>query len=146
MTEDQELEQFFKDLQMKNDLDNFIKHNEYPSYLKRTTQYNKVMDFKQKYPVIDENVENSFPYKVNYSAVANDLNRSILKCNETIKVMIENEPEREDSCPVCLSVFEETNYVIPRCGHKVCAVCFTNNIKHNKHTGDCCVICRQRIC
>lgn len=96
--------------------------------------------------MIDEDIENIVPYNVNYcNAVTHDLNRSILKCNDTIKVMSENEPE-PDTCPVCLCVFEETNYVIPRCGHKVCAVCFTNNIKHNKHTGDCCVLCRKRVC
>ena len=142
---DVQFEKFFKDLQMKNDLDNFIQHDECPSYLKRTTPY-KVIEIKQKYPVIDENVENIVPYNVNYSEVANDLNKSILKCNETIKVMYEKEPEPEDTCPICLCVFEESNYVIPKCKHKVCAVCFTKNIKYNKHNGDCCVICRKRIC
>ena len=142
---DDELDGFFNELQMKNDIDNFILHNQYPSYFKKTS-YNEISKLKKQYPAMDEDIENIVPYNVNYcNAVTNDLNRSILKCNETIKVMSENEPESE-TCPVCLCVFEETNYVIPRCRHKVCAVCFTNNIKYNKHTGDSCVLCRKRIC
>ena len=142
---DEEFDKFFNELQMKNDIDNFILHNQYPNYFKKTS-YNEISKLNKKYPVIDEDIENIVPYNVNYcNAVTHDLNRSILKCNETIKVMTENEPE-PDTCPICLCVFEETNYVIPRCGHKVCAVCFTNNIKHNKHTGDCCVLCRKRVC
>ena len=144
MMDDQQFEKVFKNFQMKNDLDNFIHYNEYPSYLKRTS-YNKVIEIKQKYPVIDENIENNVSYNENYYIEAtNDINNIISKCNETIKVMTETVPEPE-TCPVCLCSFEESNYVIPRCGHKVCAICFTNNIKYNKHTGDCCVLCRKRI-
>ena len=142
---DEEFDQFFQELQMKNDLDNFIHHNQYPSQFKQTS-YNEILMFKQQYPKIDENIENNILYNENYyNEATNDINNTISKCNETIKVMTETEPEPE-TCPVCLCVFEESNYVIPRCGHKVCAVCFTNNIKHNKHTGDCCVLCRKRIC
>ena len=146
MTDDHEFEQFFKDLQMKNDLDNFIKHDECPSYFKRTTPYNKVIEIKQKYPVIDVNIEDNISYNKNYyNEVTNNINNIISKCNETIKVMCEKEPEPE-TCPICFCVFEEYNYVIPKCKHKVCTICFTNNIKYNKHTGDCCVLCRKRIC
>ena len=142
---DEELDQFFQELQMKNDLDNFIHHNQYPSQFKRTS-YNEILMFKQQYPKIDENIENGILCNDNYyNEASNDINNIISKCNETIKVMTETAPEPE-TCPVCLCVFEESNYVIPKCKHKVCAVCFTNNIKHNKHTGDCCVLCRQRIC
>lgn len=145
MMDDQQFEKVFKKFQMKNDLDNFIHYNECPSYFKRTTPYNKVIEIKQKYPVIDENIENNVSYNENYYIEAtNDINNIISKCNETIKVMTETVPEPE-TCPVCLCIFEESNYVIPRCGHKVCAICFTNNIKYNKHTGDCCVLCRKRI-
>jgi len=142
---DEELDQFFQELQMKNDLDNFIHQNQYPSQFKRTS-YNEILMFKQQYPKIDEDIENNILYNENYyNEATNDINNTISKCNETIKVMTETAPEPE-TCPVCLCVFEESNYVIPKCKHKVCAVCFTNNIKHNKHTGDCCVLCRQRIC
>jgi len=144
---DEELDQFFKELQMKNDLDDFIQHNQYPSYFRKTSHH-EILLLNQQYPAIDEDIdiENRVPYNGScYNETANAINKSILKCNETIKTMTEKEHEAE-TCPVCMCVFEESNYVIPRCRHKVCAVCFTNNIKHNKHTGDCCVLCRERVC
>lgn len=141
---DDELDQFFKELQLKNELDDFIHYNRYPSYFRKTS-HSEISMFKQKYPVIDENIENNVSYDINLSNdVTDNINKSISKCIETIKIMTENKPEPE-SCPVCFCEFEESNYVIPRCKHKVCAVCFTNNIKYNKHTGDCCVLCRKRV-
>jgi hypothetical protein len=143
---DEEMDQFFKELQMKNDLDNFIHYNQYPSSLKKTTQQ-EIDNLKLQYPVIiDENNENTVSYnKDYYTETANAIQKSLVKCDETIKRMTLTTPDA-GTCPVCMCEFEESNYVIPRCKHKVCAVCFTNNIKHNKHTGDCCVLCRERIC
>lgn len=142
---DDELDQFFKELQMKNDLDNFIQHNQYPSHF-RNTSHREIITLTQQYPAIDENIENCGSYNANYyNDAANVIHKSIAKCDETIKAMTDNEPVHE-TCPVCMCEFGETNYVIPKCRHKVCAVCFTNNIKYNKHTGDCCVLCRKRIC
>jgi len=144
---DEELDQFFQELQMKSDLENFIQHNQYPSHFRKTSHHD-ILLLNQQYPAIDENIENHVQYNDNYyNDTANSINKSISKCYETIKTMTENKSEPEpETCPICMCVFEESNYVIPRCRHKVCAVCFTNNIKHNKHTGDCCVLCRERVC
>ena len=61
---DEELDQFFQELQMKNDLDNFIQHSKYPSHFKRTS-YNEILMFKQQYTKIDENIENNILYNEN---------------------------------------------------------------------------------
>jgi len=141
---DIEFDRFFKELQLKTEVDNYIYNNELPKYYKKTS-YQEYITLKQQCPEISENIENIIPYDNNYNNILSDINETISKCNETIKVMTLSEPE-VDTCPICITEFEETNYVIPKCGHKVCAVCFTNNIKYNKHTGDCCVLCRKRIC
>ena len=143
---DIEFDRFFKELQLKTEVDNYIYNNELPKYYKKTS-YQEYITLKQLCPEISENIENIIPYDNNYNNTLSDINETISKCNETIKVMTLSEPEQEvETCPICITEFEETNYVIPKCGHKVCAVCFTNNIKYNKHTGDCCVLCRKRIC
>ena len=141
---DIEFDRFFKELHLKTEVDNYIYNNELPKYYTKTS-YQEYIALKQKCPEISENIENIIPYDNNYNNILSDINETISKCNETIKVMTLSEQE-VDTCPICITEFEETNYVIPKCGHKVCAVCFTNNIKYNKHTGDCCVLCRKRIC
>jgi hypothetical protein len=164
---DIEFDRFFKELHLKTEVDNYIYNNELPKYYKKTS-YQEYITLKQQCPEISENIENIIPYDNNYNNILSDINETISKCNETIKVMtlsntlsdinetiskcnetikVMTLSEQEvDTCPICITEFEETNYVIPKCGHKVCAVCFTNNIKYNKHTGDCCVLCRKRIC
>jgi hypothetical protein len=71
-----------------------------------------------------------------------DITNCIAKCRElesTLRMAIV-----EVECPVCYEVLGDKGYVIPTCGHKTCIGCFVNNITHNKHTGDCCVLCRKK--
>jgi hypothetical protein len=71
-----------------------------------------------------------------------DITNCITKCREleaTLRMAIV-----EVECPVCYEVLGDKGYVIPTCGHKTCVGCFVNNITHNKHTGDCCVLCRKK--
>lgn len=140
---------FFKELTLKEDVENFVKHKKVPGYFNTTKanrkQYNRI---KETYPVMDERVDNAPEYnKENYINTINVVRGSLDKCENIIQTMrmTEDVPEVE-CCPVCFTEFEDSNYVIPKCKHKVCAICFTNNIKYNKHSGDCCVLCRQRVC
>ena len=72
---DEELDQFFKELQMKNDLDDFIQHNQYPSYFRKTSHHD-ILLLNQQYPAIDENIENHVPYNYNcYTDTANSINQ-----------------------------------------------------------------------
>ena len=141
---DYELDTFFKELQMEEDIVNFIRHNKSPHYLQKTTPY-QYTTIKNHYPELSDMSLYDCNTRIDYISVSAELQTSISKCDTVIKVitMPEYEPE---ICPICICEFEETNYVIPKCGHKVCAICFTNNIKHNKTTGDCCVLCRKKIC
>jgi len=141
------LDTFFHELQMEEDIVNFIHHNKRPKYLQKMTPY-QYITIQNRYPELN-NTALYDAYDCNthkhYNTVSSQIHKSISKCEDVIKAitMPTYEP---DTCPICICEFEETNYVIPKCGHKVCAVCFTNNIKHNKATGDCCVLCRKKIC
>ena len=124
---------------MKEKIDNYLNHDIDPWPHTKMSHHDI-----QIYPEMDENIIPTHNYICSKSMI-NRLTESIEKCNNVIKHMTMSVPEPE-ICPVCLVEFEDTNYVIPPCKHKICAICFTHNIKHNKHTGDCCVLCRKRIC
>lgn len=135
---------FFTDLQMEQDISNYIRYDKVPSYLQKM-KYSQHITMKNKCPALDDIVLHDYDIRHDYSELMSHIQTNIAKCDDVINIitMPTYEP---DTCPVCLCEFEETNYVIPKCKHKVCAVCFTNNIKYNKTTGDCCVLCRKRIC
>lgn len=66
---------------------------------------------------------------------------SLAKCKrleQEIKSVLDKD------CPICFTEIGDINCVIPQCGHKVCIPCFIQNIKSNRQTGDCCVICRKK--
>jgi hypothetical protein len=141
---DYDVDTFLHELQMEEDIENFIHHNKIPTYLCKTSphQYSRTQNL---YPDLEKIILYDYDSRKYYNDASNQIQTSISKCDDVIKVitMPTYDPE---TCPICICEFEETNYVIPKCGHKVCAVCFTNNIKHNKATGDCCVLCRRKIC
>jgi hypothetical protein len=141
---DYDVDTFFRELQLEEDIENFIHHNKLPTYLRKTSpyQYSRTQNL---YPDLDKIIVYDYDSRKYYNDASNQIQMSISKCDDVIQVitMPAYDPE---TCPICICEFEETNYVIPKCGHKVCAVCFTNNIKHNKATGDCCVLCRRKVC
>ena len=140
-----EIDLLFNELQLKRDINDYIQYNKQPKYLKKTLP-NQRIRLLQLYPKMDEPDDERISYRnQNYRKSINHINETITKCDNIIKVMTLTLPEVE-TCPICICEFGDTNYVIPKCGHKVCAICFTNNLKYNKHTGDCCVLCRQKIC
>lgn len=140
------MNEFFKELELQNNIENYLHNNITPTFPKSTINYNIGLS-KKLYPLMEEYINNQIPIieKININDETNSIKQSIESCNKFIKILTNNPPEVE-TCPVCMTEFEETNYVIPKCNHKVCAICFTNNIKYNKQTGDCCVLCRKRIC
>lgn len=145
-----ELDEFFKELDMKEKVDNYLNYDIDPWAQEKKRYNGEICKSKQLYPKIDEvTVDGTGMHQnINVDTIMHNLQRSLDKCNDTIqciRTMTTTEHEQE-TCPVCFVEFEESNYVIPKCKHKVCAVCFTNNIKYNKHTGDCCVLCRKRVC
>ena len=136
---------FFKELTLNQDVENFIKHKKVPAYVKTATnkQYTGI---KQAYPLMDDPIRDVPCYDIeNYTDSILCFKKSVNKCDDLIRTMTEQVPEVE-CCPVCYTEFEDNNYVVPKCKHKVCAICFTHNIKHNKYSGDCCVLCRKKVC
>lgn len=146
MSED-ELVTFYNELQMEEDLINFISYNKTPKYLKKTEtyQYSRMKNLCPELNPIGVYDLCEYTTRKHYMDVSRQLKSSIHKCHDVIRV-ITMPTYKPETCPICICEFEETNYVLPKCGHKVCAVCFTKNIKYNKVTGDCCVLCRKRIC
>lgn len=50
-----------------------------------------------------------------------------------------------DECPICYEPISTTNYIIPKCGHKVCLPCYKKSIISNRQTANTCCLCRQQI-
>ena len=75
-----------------------------------------------------------------------DIANSIEKCKQLEKHIKQCELDEniDNQCPVCFIPISSANYVLPNCGHKMCVSCFIGNVKYNKHTGDCCAMCRKK--
>lgn len=63
------------------------------------------------------------------------------ECSECSECKIEECSDEE--CPVCLSSIGKDNYMVPKCGHKICCDCLFANVKQNKTTGNLCPLCRE---
>jgi hypothetical protein len=137
-------DRFFNDLQMEQDIFNYIRHNKIPNYLQKT-KYCQRAYMKNLCPELNDIIIDDCEIRHDAAKLASQLQSSISKCVDMVNVMTMSTYEPE-TCPVCLCVFEESNYVIPKCKHKICATCFTNNLKYNTNSGNCCVLCRTRIC
>jgi len=91
--------------------------------------------------VVDRNIalENSFR---NSSINLND--SYCLPVNKPMTISeLNTDNTADDECPVCLCSIGDRNYMVPKCGHKICCDCLFTNIKQNKTTGNLCPLCRQ---
>lgn len=74
--------------------------------------------------------------------------QNIKKCEDII-FTIENIDSTnymcDNSCPICLELLDVVNYVVPKCGHKMCMSCFINIIKLSTDYGNKCSICRTQL-
>ena len=77
-----------------------------------------------------------------YSHIQNKLN-NIDNLIYSLKTQMNHFPP--ESCPICICDINDTNIIIPSCGHKTCIGCFVSNLTHNKHTGHLCSVCRTTI-
>jgi len=57
----------------------------------------------------------------------------------------EKEAENIETCPVCYETIQSTNYIIPKCGHKLCLDCYKKSILSNSLSANQCCLCRQQI-
>jgi chromosome segregation ATPase len=67
------------------------------------------------------------------------LNEIEYKIKETMQ-----EIKKDNECPICLNDMGKTNYLVPKCGHKLCMHCFVSNVVYTKR-GHICCLCRDII-
>lgn len=120
-------------------------------------KYNNNSQFTnhRHYPVFTpENIESDIIINRDISfneQTINLLTDSIQVCNQLYTIIdreIKNQKyigDTYDDCPICLCKLANTNIVIPKCNHKICIRCFTNNLRSNSYTGNLCSICRETI-
>jgi hypothetical protein len=83
--------------------------------------------------------------------IKNQLYVSLDKANELEKILskkVEEELDEnsyENKCSICLQTMKNKNKIQTSCNHTFCFDCIEYNRKHNKHTGDQCSICRNKI-
>ena len=64
------------------------------------------------------------------------------KINET---ETETETESKETCPVCYESIQSNNYIVPKCGHKLCLDCYKRCILSQGDCANKCCLCRQAI-
>ena len=69
----------------------------------------------------------------------------LCEMTKTIDEIKTNQIIRGDECPICYDPISTTNYIIPKCGHKVCLLCYKKSILSNRNIANNCCLCRQQI-
>ena len=65
--------------------------------------------------------------------------------NLKYEIDVYHENSYENKCSICLQTMKNKNKIQTSCNHTFCFDCIEYNRKHNKHTGDQCSICRNKI-
>lgn len=53
--------------------------------------------------------------------------------------------ETTEMCPVCYEPIQSNNYIIPKCGHKLCLHCYKQCILSNGECANKCCLCKETI-
>lgn len=133
----EEVDELLVSIREKQEVDDYLERNIYPERLRVNKNIKYMPPINQK-DIPEVTCEDITPY-INY--VMNKLN-SVDNLICSLKTSMHNSCE---SCPICMSDINDTNIVVPSCGHKTCIRCFTSNLIQNKHTGNLCSICRCAI-
>lgn len=51
----------------------------------------------------------------------------------------------EEICPVCYEPLQSNNYIIPKCGHKICFDCYKQCILSKGECANKCCLCKETI-
>ena len=140
----EEIDIFILKIKQEQEIKDYINKNIYPESLKK--------QYSQKYIAFPK-LEDTILKEFNEIQIENDFKNTIFKLNQIenqIHSIIEienkeNSDRKTNCCPICLEVFQINNYLIPKCGHKICLPCFTKNIIKNNNTGKICCLCREKI-
>ena len=135
---DDEIKQYINEFKMADSIKKYLITGELPKAVKTNNYTNTAyINYDEPHNVVGESFINTTSY------ITENIKKSIVLC-KNIEQYIKQDICNENPCPVCFSSITDTNYVLPPCGHKMCVSCFISNVKYNKHTGDCCAICRQK--
>ena len=135
---------YLQSLKEKQEVDDFIKHGLYPERLAKKPFHVKYM------PEMDELPLNNIPhldYKLNeeLDSMLSVLYTVECELKKNIASEMELKLETDNSCPICMEHMTDANYVVPKCGHRLCVNCFVTNMRINTHTGHTCSQCRRDI-
>ena len=53
--------------------------------------------------------------------------------------------ESQESCPVCYEPIQSNNYIVPKCGHKLCLHCYKKCVLSRGDCANKCCLCRVQI-
>jgi len=135
----EEVDKLIRRCKEEQEMKDFLERNIYPERLKTKNIYKDIPSIRETpLPDIIPN-EESIDYYLNIKNKLNNIENLMYSLKNQIN------PCSSETCPICMNNINNTNVIIPSCGHKTCIGCFVSNLSHNKHTGHLCSICRTNI-
>lgn len=134
----EEVDELLKSIREKDEIKNYVERNIYPERLKSYTQIKIIPPLNEIY-FKEVELEDINPY---FTYIKNKLDQ-IDNLIDFHKENIQN--NQKECCPICINEINDTNIIIPSCGHKTCVQCFVHNLANNKYTGNLCSVCRSTI-
>jgi len=133
----------------KQEVNDFIESGRYPDRLscKHTNIYMPILEDISVPEPIPIPIDTS-GYIVKFNTMIDKLNNieMELKIDTTRENRVINECENKDNnCPMCMDDMGDRNYMVPKCGHKVCMTCVLKNMMTNLDSGNVCCLCRANI-
>lgn len=151
MTSDS-MEELYREIQLNYDIDNFLQNGIHPKYYSNPTRVVHSHRYFHHYNI--DTLRNDV-CRQDILHIQRKLQTNIMECNiiiETLKnINIYNNADgfsnntHNNSCPICMDILQESSYVLPSCGHKLCIQCFAKNIHCNRQTGHTCSLCRKSV-
>lgn len=134
------MDQIINKMRTEYEVHNYLKYNEKPHFLQKKTTYDSTF-----YKYYSQPIETTLvSFDILPSNISN-LKETIQKCQKIQNILLNTHANHTDECPVCYTEFGTTNFILPKCGHKVCISCFTNNAIRNRDGANVCCLCRNPI-
>ena len=134
------MDQFISKMRNDYEVDNYLKYNEKPHYLQKNTTYDSTF-----YRYCSQPIEKELIHIDIMPSNLSKVEETIKKCEKLQNILLNKETVACEECPVCYTEFGTTNYILPKCGHKVCISCFTNNARQNREGANMCCLCRNPV-
>ena len=146
--DDNGIDIFFQKMKETLEIDDYIKTGKYPDRLKTTFVRKQFPKMEEKHIYEPTRLHNDENDTLNNNL--NNIRQSLNILEQELKTEIQREitqsnNNKENECPICMEEIKERNYVMPKCGHRICVNCFVKNMNINKNTGHLCSQCRQVV-